>query len=76
MEGIYTGSRYKDGDTANSKGKLSPYWLSNFALQYELDQWLTTFRVDNLFDKQYPANVNQWNSYYPGDGRQLVLEAR
>lgn len=76
LEGIYTGSRYKDGDTANSKGKLSPYWLSNFALQYELDQWLTTFRVDNLFDKQYPANVNQWNSYYPGDGRQLVLEAR
>ncbi|WP_164837555.1 TonB-dependent receptor domain-containing protein [Salinivibrio costicola] len=42
LEGIYTGSRYKDGDTANSKGKLPPYWLSNFALQYELDQWLTT----------------------------------
>lgn len=76
LEGIYTGSRYKDGDTANSKGKLSPYWLSNFALQYELDQWLTTFRVDNLFDKQYPASANSWGAYYPGDGRQLTLEAR
>ncbi|NUY57093.1 TonB-dependent receptor [Salinivibrio sp. EAGSL] len=76
IEGVYTGSRYKDGDNANSKGKLSSYWLSNFGLQYELEQWLTTFRVDNLFDKQYPANANARDAYYPGDGRQLTLEAR
>lgn len=73
IEGVYTGSRYKDGDNANSAGKLSAYWLSNIALSYTKPDWSATLRVNNALDEKYPASVIDWGAYYPGDGRKVML---
>ncbi|MGF1752936.1 TonB-dependent receptor [Vibrio makurazakiensis] len=73
VEGIYTGTRFKDGDTSNSLDKLPAYWLGNLAVNFTQDVWAASLRVDNVFDEKYPANVNNWGSYYPGDGRKLML---
>ncbi|MBF4365509.1 TonB-dependent receptor domain-containing protein, partial [Vibrio anguillarum] len=71
VEGVYTGSRYKDGDTSNSLDKLPAYWLSNLAVSYIKKEWSATLRVDNAFDKKYAENANNWGAYYPGDGRKI-----
>lgn len=73
VEGIYTGSRYKDGDDSNSSDKLSAYWLGNLAINFTQDSWSTSLRIDNALDEKYPANANGWGSYYPGDGRKVML---
>ncbi|WP_428773650.1 TonB-dependent receptor [Vibrio sp.] len=76
VEGVYTGSRYKDGDTANSAAKLPAYWLGNLAVNYTRQAWTASLRVDNLFDQKYAANANNWGAYYPGDGRRFMLTGR
>jgi iron complex outermembrane receptor protein len=72
-EGVYTGSRYRDGDNSNSLTRLSAYWLGNVALNFQHNVWSAGLRVDNIFDRQYPANANNFGAFYPGDGRKLVL---
>lgn len=73
VEGVYTGTRYKDGDTSNSLDKLPAYWLGNLAVSYIQNEWSATLRVDNAFDEKYAANANNWGAYYPGDGRKVML---
>ncbi|UUM30749.1 TonB-dependent receptor [Vibrio japonicus] len=73
VEGVYTGTRYKDGDTSNSLDKLPAYWLGNIALNFTQDVWSASLRVDNAFDEKYAANANNWGAYFPGDGRKVVL---
>lgn len=60
VEGVYTGTRYKDGDTSNSLDKLPAYWLGNIALNFTQDVWSASLRVDNAFDEKYAANANNW----------------
>lgn len=73
VEGVYTGTRYKDGDKANSSDKLPAYWLGNIAVNVTQDVWSASLRIDNALDEKYPANANSWGSYYPGDGRKVML---
>ncbi|MEZ9232049.1 TonB-dependent receptor [Vibrio amylolyticus] len=73
VEGVYTGSRYKDGDTSNSLDKLPAYWLGNIAVNFTKDAWSAGLRVDNAFDEKYASNANNWGAYYPGDGRKVML---
>ncbi|NRF32936.1 TonB-dependent receptor [Vibrio coralliilyticus] len=73
VEGVYTGARYKDGDTSNSVEKLSAYWLNNIAINYTQDVWSASLRLDNAFDEKYPANANNYGAYYPGDGRKVMI---
>lgn len=73
VEGVYTGTRFKDGDTSNSLAKLPAYWLSNIAVNFSQDVWSAGLRIDNAFDEKYPANANNWGAYYPGDGRKVIL---
>jgi iron complex outermembrane receptor protein len=73
VEGVYTGSHYRDGDNANSQDKLSSYWLGNLAVNYTRNEWSASARVDNVFDESFASSVNSWGSYYPGDGRKLMV---
>ncbi|MFY2510344.1 TonB-dependent receptor [Vibrio pectenicida] len=73
VEGVYTGTRYKDGDKSNSLDKLPAYWLGNTALNFTQDVWSASLRVDNLLDEKYPVSVNSSGAYYPGDGRKVIL---
>lgn len=73
VEGVYTGTRYKDGDTSNSLDKLPAYWLTNVAINFTQDSWSASLRVDNAFDEKYAASANSWGAYYPGDGRKVML---
>ncbi|WP_341666011.1 TonB-dependent receptor [Vibrio sp.] len=76
VEGVYTGTRYKDGDKANSSDKLPAYWLANTALNFTQDVWSASLRIDNLLDEQYPSSAyvgSYAESYYPGDGRKVML---
>ncbi|MEZ8102786.1 TonB-dependent receptor [Vibrio bivalvicida] len=73
VEGVYTGTRFKDDDKANSLDKLPAYWLGNIAVNFTQDVWSASLRIDNALDEKYPANVNKWGAYYPGDGRKVML---
>ncbi len=73
VEGVYTGTRYKDGDKANALDKLPAYWLGNIAVNFTQEDWSASLRIDNAFDEKYPGNVNNWGAYYPGDGRKVML---
>ena len=76
LEGVYTGKRFRNTDSANKQEKLSAYWLGNVALSYLKSNWSASLRVDNLFDKKYPASAyysNFGSSYYLGDSRKLQL---
>ena len=73
VEGVYTGSRYKEGDDQNISDRLSSYWLSNMAVNFTQDSWSATLRVDNALDEKYPASVASYGAYYPGDGRKVML---
>ena len=72
LEGVYTGKRFRGGDSANEQEKLSAYWLGNVALSYLKSNWSASLRVDNLFDKKYLSSV-YGAGYYPGDTRKLQL---
>ncbi|UTM57192.1 TonB-dependent receptor [Photobacterium sp. CCB-ST2H9] len=72
-ESVYTGSQYRDGDNANSQDKVDSYWLMNVAVNYALNNWQASLRVDNLADESYPSSVNTWGAFYSGDGRKATL---
>lgn len=74
-EAIYTGDRFIEGDNANQGDKLASYVLGNLALNYNRDAWLTSLRIDNVFDKDYVSAGyygGDWgDSYYSGRGRDI-----
>ncbi len=72
-ESVYTGSKYRDGDNANSQEKVDDYWLFNTAVSYTANNWQASLRVDNWADKSYASSANSWGAYYSGDGRKAML---
>lgn len=71
----YHGTQYPDSDLKNAGAKVAPYWLTNTALNYHLNNWRIQLRINNLFNKYYYDYVtgysagNAFNySYYPADG--------
>ena len=74
LEGQYLGKRYMEGDDANDGERIDSYWLTNLALNYRLNAWQASLRVDNLFDRDYVSSgyYSSWgNGYYVGDGRNI-----
>ena len=75
---IYTGARYPSEDEDNTYGKLSPYWINNFAIQYRINQIKIGLEFANLFNQRYPTYVlydptKGTSIYYPGSGRSILL---
>ncbi|MCL1125745.1 TonB-dependent receptor [Shewanella surugensis] len=78
VEAVYTGRQYLDGDNSNSGPKLSSYTLTNIALNYNLNDWLASIRVDNLFNQKYvSAGYYSYGTgyYYSGTERMLTVSA-
>lgn len=78
VEAVYTGRQYLDGDNANAGPKLSSYTLTNIALNYTLNDWLASIRVDNLFNQKYvSAGYYSYGTgyYYSGTERVLTVSA-
>ncbi len=72
----YTGERYHEGDNANLAPELDDYLLANIAINYRLDAWSASLRVDNLFDKEYVSGgyyAGDFSGYYSGTGRDVRL---
>ncbi|MCG9697719.1 TonB-dependent receptor [Shewanella sp. Isolate11] len=77
-EGVYTGSRYMEGDNSNMGDQLESYILTNVAVNYTRGAWLASLRVDNLFDEIYASSgyySSYGSGYYVGDGRAWRLTA-
>jgi iron complex outermembrane receptor protein len=78
-EANYTGKRYLGGDNGNLEPELDSYLLTNIALNYSLDVWTASLRLDNLFDEDYASAgfYSPWgsHSFYSGDGRSIRLTA-
>jgi outer membrane receptor protein involved in Fe transport len=71
----YHGTQYPDSDLKNAGAKVAPYWLTNTALNYHLNNWRIQLRINNLFNKYYYDYVTGYSagnafkySYYPADG--------
>ena len=70
----YHGSQYPDSDLKNAGTKVAPYWLTNTALNYHLNNWRIQLRVNNILNKYYYNYVTSYYyngyqcSYYPADG--------
>lgn len=75
IEGAYVGERFHSSDNSNSDKKLPSYWLANLALNYTLDAWTASLRIDNVLDKQYVSQAYGHTSYYAGDGRKFLVTA-
>lgn len=77
VEAVYHGRQYLDGDNANAGPKLDGYTLTNIALNYTLNDWLGSIRVDNVFNQKYASAGYYYGTgfdyYYPGSERQLTV---
>ena len=73
IEANYVGKRFIEGDNANAGEKLKSYTLLNTAINYRKNNWLTSFRFDNLLNKDYVSagyyGGGIYNGYYPGERR-------
>ena len=72
----YSASFYGGGDTSNNFDKIDGYLLCNIGANLTLPvgrSFLTVFgKVKNITDKEY-AQLVHWASYYPGNGREVML---
>ncbi len=77
----YTGSSFADGDFSNSLGKIPGYWLFNTALNYQIQAWTLSARIDNLTNTYYnlytttvpTGSGSNEIDYYPAPGRTFLL---
>lgn len=77
----YTGSSYASDDVSNNSPKTAAYWLAQWSLGYARKSWQVNFQINNLFNQRYAIytvydQTTQANSYYPGTGRNLNLNAK
>ncbi|WP_299492573.1 TonB-dependent receptor [uncultured Shewanella sp.] len=76
FEAVYHGRQFLDGDNTNEGPKLDSYILTNLALNYTLNDWLASIRVDNLFNQKYvSAGYYSYGTgyYYSGSERQFMV---
>ncbi|MBA3582658.1 MAG: TonB-dependent receptor [Gammaproteobacteria bacterium] len=67
------GKQYLPGDNDNAADPLSGYNVSNFTLNYSVNQWNLGLRIDNLFNAQYYDYANSFGAYYPATGSNTWL---
>lgn len=77
-EAVYTGNQYPANDDANSTGKMGGYTLYNLNLRYHLKNLIASFRINNIFNKNYyfytvfePGMQSAF--FYPAPGRNVLL---
>jgi iron complex outermembrane receptor protein len=52
-DAVYTGSRYRGSDSANSQGSLSAYCLYNMAVRWDYKNFNTSLRLNNIGGEEY-----------------------
>jgi iron complex outermembrane receptor protein len=72
---VYVGSRYLDGDNANSQGKGSSYTVLNTNLLYSYKNWKINFKINNVNNQKYFENANSFGSRFPLPERSYLLTA-
>lgn len=63
LEGVYTGSRYKANDEANSAPRLDALVVFNTAVNYQYDQWEFGARINNITNELYAGFHSVWGQY-------------
>lgn len=71
----YVGSRYLDGDNANSLSKLPNHTVINSNLIYQHNDLRFNLRVNNLTNRRYVENANSFGSLFPSPERNFLLTA-
>ncbi len=75
----FVGARHYAGDNANAFRRLPSYTVVDLAVSKRIDAWTLRARALNLFDRKYAPtafNYGFGESYYPADGRTLMVDAR
>ena len=72
---LFVGSRYRLGDEANTKQKAKSYNIYNSSLNYNLNDFETYFKINNILDKNY-YHYNSYGSIYPLPGRNFSLKIK
>ena len=67
----FVGSRYRLGDESNIQKKAMSYVVSDIGLNYNLNNIKVSFKIDNLFDKNY-YHYNSYGTLYPLPGINYV----
>ncbi|RDI46479.1 TonB-dependent receptor family protein [Aquicella lusitana] len=77
-EALYTGNQYAANDDANVAGKTGGFTTFNFNLRYTYRKLAASFRVNNIFDRDYyfytvyqPSMQSEF--FYPAPGRNFTL---
>ena len=68
----FVGSRYRIGDEANTNQKAKSYNIYNAKLNYNLNDFEASLKLNNILDKNY-YHYNNWGSIYPLPGRNFSL---
>ncbi len=85
ITGNYVGSRYYLNDQANAYSRLNGYMDTDTNLSWRYKDWMVTFGINNLFNKQYseiagvlqgfsPGHAVGEEFYYPNPGRNFILK--
>lgn len=75
----FVGERYFGQDTANQYRRLPSYTVTDFSVSKSINAWTVRMRALNLFDRKYAPtafNAGFGESYYPADGRTLMLDTQ
>lgn len=78
VDALYTGSRFRAGDNANSAGKLGGFTAFNASVKWQMGLLGVQLRVNNLADKHYSgysSTLYGSNFYYPAATRNIALTA-
>ncbi len=55
-DAAYTGERFSDPEN-NADGEMDSYWVTNAKIGYEQERWSAFVYARNLFDEDYPAQI-------------------
>jgi iron complex outermembrane receptor protein len=80
-EALYTGSEYADSDNGNVAGLIGGYTVYNVGVHYQYERFTGSFRVNNVFDKDYYVYAVyqptlQSEFFYPAVGRNFMVSLR
>ena len=74
-EARYTSERYQASDYANTFELLPALTLLNLQLQYQMNNWLASLRINNISDEKY-SGFATFDSYYPSPERNIMAKVK
>ena len=75
IEAHYIGERFQAADYANTKDKIPEVTTFNLHVQYKINDWVSSIRINNLSNEKYASYVTS-DGYYSAPERNISAKVR